>query len=113
ERRALRDTLEQFNSSKTYLLFEPLAAAIGIGLDIEQPEGQFLVDIGGGITEAVVISFSGIVNYHSIKTAGDSFDDDIQKYFKKNFNLDLGLNMAEKVKIAVGAAQELQEDIPE
>lgn len=113
ERRALRDTLGQFHSSKTFLLFEPLAAAIGIGLDIHEPEGQFLVDIGGGITEAVVISLSGIVNYSSIKVAGDSFDDDIQKYFKKNYNMDIGLNMAEKVKLKVGAAHELMDDIPD
>ncbi len=113
ERRALRDTLDLFNSSKTYLLYEPLAAAIGIGLDIRQPEGQFLVDIGGGITEAVVISLSGIVNYHSIKVAGDSFDEDIQKYFKRNYNLDIGLNMAEYVKINVGAAREITTDCPE
>lgn len=113
ERRALRDTLDQFNSSKTFLLFEPLAAAIGIGLDIREPEGQFLIDIGGGITEAVVISLSGIVNYHSIKVGGDSFDDDIQKYFKKNYNMDIGLNMAEDVKIKVGAAHEILEGAPE
>src|SRR5690606_35040150 len=113
ERRALRDTLDLFNSSKTFLLYEPLAAAIGIGLDIRQPEGQFLVDIGGGITEAVVISLSGIVNYHSITVAGDSFDEDIQKYFKRNYNLDIGLNMAEYVKINVGAAREITTDCPE
>lgn len=113
ERRALRDTLSQFNSSKTFLLFEPLAAAIGIGLDIKEPDGKFLVDIGGGITEAVVISLSGIVNYHSIKVAGDSFDEDIQKYIKKNYNIDIGLNMAEQVKIEVGAAKELSSNIPE
>lgn len=113
ERRALRDTLDQFNSSKTFLLFEPLAAAIGIGLDIREPEGQFLIDVGGGITEAVVISLSGIVNYHSIKVGGDSFDDDIQKYFKKNYNMDVGLNMAENVKIKVGAAHEILEGAPE
>ena len=113
ERRALRDTLEQFNSSKTFLLFEPIAAAIGIGLDISEPDGKFLVDIGGGITEAVVISLSGIVNYRSIKVAGDSFDDDIQKHFKRNYNIDIGLNMAEKVKLKVGAAQELTNGQPE
>lgn len=113
ERRALRDTLGQLNSSKTFLLFEPLAAAIGLGLDIDQPEGRCLVDIGGGITEAVIISLSGIVNYHSIKIAGDAFDDDIQKYFRKNYNMDIGLSMAEQLKIEVGAAQELMDDIPE
>lgn len=113
ERRALRDTLEQFSSSNIFLIFEPIAAALGIGLDIREPDGKFLVDIGGGITEAVVISLSGIVNYRSIKTGGDTFDDDIQKHFKKNHNIDIGLHMAEQIKIKVGAALESIEDEPE
>ncbi|HMQ00314.1 MAG TPA: rod shape-determining protein, partial [Cyclobacteriaceae bacterium] len=74
ERRALRDALEQFHSKKTKLVFEPLAAAIGMGLDISKPEGTMLVDIGGGITECVIISLSGIAAFQSIKTAGDAFD---------------------------------------
>lgn len=113
ERRALRDTLGQFNSSNIFLIFEPIAAALGIGLDIREPDGKFLVDIGGGITESVVISLSGIVNYRSIKTGGESFDDDIQKHFKKNHSIDIGLHMAELVKIKVGAAQELKDNEPE
>jgi rod shape-determining protein MreB len=112
ERRALRDSLEQFNSSKTYLIFEPIAAAIGMGLDISQPDGKFIVDIGGGITEAVVLSLSGIVNHRSIKTGGDTFDDDIQKHVKREYNIDIGINMAEQVKIHVGVAMEAIQDPP-
>lgn len=112
ERRALRDSLEQFNSSKTYLIFEPIAAAIGMGLDISQPDGKFIVDIGGGITEAVVLSLSGIVNHRSIKTGGDTFDDDIQKHVKKEYNIDIGINMAEQVKIQVGVAMDAIQDPP-
>jgi len=112
ERRALRDSLEQFNSSKTYLIFEPIAAAIGMGLDISEPDGKFIVDIGGGITEAVVLSLSGIVNHRSIKIGGDTFDDDIQKHVKKEYNLDIGINMAEQVKIQVGVAMEAIMDPP-
>lgn len=109
ERRALRDALGQFNSSKQFLLFEPLAAAIGMGVDIKEPDGKFVVDIGGGITEAVVISLSGVVNYNSVRIAGDAFDEEIQNYFKRNLNVDVTLKMAEKLKIEAGAAIEMPE----
>lgn len=104
ERRALRDALEQFKASKTFLIYEPIAAALGIGLDITEPDGKFVVDIGGGITEAVVISLSGIVNHQAIKVAGERFDEEILLHIKKEYNIDLGSNMAEQVKIRVGAA---------
>ncbi|WPP50608.1 rod shape-determining protein [Catalinimonas niigatensis] len=107
ERRALRDALEQFKSHRTFLLFEPLAAAIGLGLNIQEPDGKLLVDIGGGVTEIVVISLSGIVSYQSIKIAGDSFDEDIQDYFKKNYNMSIGNKVAEQLKINVGSAIEI------
>ena len=113
ERRALRDTMEQFRSSKIFLLFEPIAAAIGLGLDIREPDGKFLVDIGGGITEAVVISLSGVVNSRSIKTGGDNLNYDIQQYFRKNYNIDIGLSIAENVKIKAGAAHGLKKEAPE
>lgn len=113
ERRALRDTMDLFRSSKTFLLFEPIAAAIGLGLDIHEPDGKFLVDIGGGITEAVVISLSGVVTYRSIKTGGDNLNYDIQQYFRKNYNIDIGMPMAERVKIEAGAAEELKKNPPE
>ncbi len=113
ERRALRDTLEQFSASKTFLLFEPVAAAIGMGLDIRRPDGVFIADIGGGITETAVISLSGIVNFGSIRTAGDAFDYDIQEYVRKKYKIDISLPIAEKIKISVGAAAPLTENEPE
>jgi rod shape-determining protein MreB and related proteins len=104
ERRALRDTLSQFSASQTFLLFEPIAAAIGMGINIQQPNGNLIVDIGGGITEVVVISLSGIVNFNSVKTAGDTFDTDIQDHFRKNCKMEIGTHTAEQIKIRVGAA---------
>src|SRR5690554_1454484 len=112
ERRALRDSLEQFSSSKTYLIFEPIAAAIGMGLDITEPDGKFVIDIGGGITEAVVLSLSGIVTHKALKIAGDSFDDDIQNYVRKEYNMDIGIHTAEQIKIKVGSAVEILEPPP-
>lgn len=102
ERRAFSDALDQFNSRKTNLLFEPLAAAIGMDLDIREPEGKLLVDIGGGITEVVVISLSGVASFQSLKVAGDSFDEAIRDYFRKQYNLLIGARTAEQVKKAVG-----------
>lgn len=109
ERRALRDALSQFSSSRTFLLFEPLAAAIGMGLNIAEPDGKFIIDIGGGITEAVIISLSGVVNYRSIRLAGDNFDQDIQHYIRKKHNIEISLKTAEQLKIQVGAAGEIKE----
>lgn len=103
ERRALRDALSQFSSSKTFLLFEPIAAAIGMGLNITEPDGKFIVDIGGGITEAVIISLSGVVNHRSIRLAGDNYDQDIQNYVRKKHNIDISLRTAEQLKIAIGS----------
>ncbi|MFZ5973551.1 MAG: rod shape-determining protein [Bacteroidota bacterium] len=104
ERRALRDALDQFNSKKTHLVFEPLAAAVGMGLNIREPEGKMVIDIGGGITEIVIISLSGVATFQSIKTAGDSFTEEIQDYFRRSHNLAIGWKTAEQVKIQVGAA---------
>lgn len=112
ERRALRDALEQFRSRKTHLMFEPIAAAIGMGLDVQEPDGKFLVDIGGGITEIALISLSGIVTYRSIKIAGDSFDEDIQHYLRKEYNIIIGIKQAEQLKVSTGAAITLDGDIP-
>lgn len=113
ERRALRDALEQFNASDTYLIFEPIAAAIGMGLDIKAPDGKFLVDIGGGVTEIVVISLSGIVSYNSIKIGGETFNEDIQDFFRREFKLEVGMKDAEQAKHAVGTALANIDDIPE
>ena len=113
ERRALRAALDQFHARKTYLLFEPLAAALGMGLDIGEPNGKMVVDIGGGITEVVVISLSGIAAFESIKIAGDTFDGEIQDYFRRNFNMAIGSKTAEQIKINVGAALEQIVETPD
>jgi rod shape-determining protein MreB and related proteins len=112
ERRALRDALDQFNSKKTYLLFEPLAAALGMGLNIREPEGKMVIDIGGGITEIVVISLSGVAVFQSIKVAGDLFTEDIQDHFRRVHNLTIGWKTAEQVKVQVGAATPFLKDSP-
>jgi rod shape-determining protein MreB and related proteins len=113
ERKALRDALDQFSTAHTYLLYEPLAAAMGMGLDIREPEGKMVIDIGGGITEIVIISLSGIASFQSIKVAGDTFDEQIQDHFRRNYNIAIGLRTAEQVKIQVGAAlANLREQAP-
>ena len=112
ERRALRDALGQFDSRNTYMIYEPLAAAIGMGLDIREPNGKMLIDIGGGITEIVVISLSGIAAFQSLKVAGDSFDEAIQDYFRRKYNMAIGLKTAEQIKIQVGAVKETILDTP-
>lgn len=103
ERRALRDAMEQINSKRSHLLYEPLAAALGMGLAIREPQGKLVIDIGGGITEIVVISLSGIAAFQSVKVAGDTFDENIQDHFRKNYNMAIGLKTAEQVKIQVGS----------
>jgi rod shape-determining protein MreB and related proteins len=113
EKRALRAALEQFNANTIHLIHEPIAAAIGIGLNIAEPDGKMVVDIGGGITEIVVISLSGIASFQSIKIAGDTMDEEIQHYFRKKYNMAIGLKTAEQVKIQVGAAMELFADVPQ
>src|SRR5690606_5124162 len=84
ERRALRDALDQFSARRTYLLYEPIAAAIGLGLDIRQPEGKMFICIGGGLTEIVIISLSGIAAFQSVTAAGDMFDEAIQDHFRRH-----------------------------
>ncbi|HEU5145758.1 MAG TPA: rod shape-determining protein, partial [Chryseosolibacter sp.] len=103
ERRALLNALETLHARNTYLLFEPIAAALGMGLNIQEPEGKLVIDIGGGITEIVVISLSGIACFQSIKVAGDSMDETIRHYFRKEYNMAIGIKTAEQVKIQVGA----------
>jgi len=104
ERRALRDALDQFNARKTHLIFEPLAAALGMNLNIREPEGKMIIDIGGGITEIVVISLSGVAISRSIKVAGDTFTEEIQDHFRRQYNLSIGWRTAEQIKVKVGAA---------
>lgn len=103
EIRAVRDSSEHAGGREVYLIYEPMAAALGIGLDVEAPKGNMVVDIGGGTAEIAVISLGGIVVQDSIKTAGDEFTSDIQYYLRQQHNVRIGEITAEKIKIAVGA----------
>jgi len=114
ELRAVRDSAEHAGGREVYLLYEPMAAAIGIGLDVEAPVGNMVVDIGGGSTEIAVISLGGIVMNSSIRIAGDDFTADIQEYMGRQHNVKVSERMAERIKINVGSAlTELGEDAPE
>jgi rod shape-determining protein MreB len=104
EKRAVRDSAEHAHAKEVYMIHEPMAAAIGIGIDIKQPMGSMIVDIGGGTTEIAVIALSGIVCDQSIRVAGDVFNKDILDYMRRQHNLLIGERTAEKVKIEVGAA---------
>ncbi len=103
ERRALRDAMGQFTARKKNLIYEPLAAALGLDLNIAAPEGKLIIDIGGGITEIVVVSLSGIAAFQSLKVAGDSFDIAIQDHFRRTYNMAIGMKTAEAIKIEAGA----------
>lgn len=104
EERAVEETIEQAGAREVFLIEEPMAAAIGAGLDVAQPTGNMVVDIGAGTTEVAVISLGGIVVSDSIKTAGDFIDDEIINYVKNNLNLAIGYTTAEQVKIELGCA---------
>ena len=113
EIRAVRDSSEHAGGRDVYLLYEPMAAALGIGLDVEAPQGNMVVDIGGGTTEIAVISLGGLVQQDSIRTAGDVFTSVIQYYLRQQHNIRVGEITAEKIKIAVGAViTELDADEP-
>ena len=103
EIRAVRDSTEHAGGRDVYLIFEPMASALGIGLEVEKPIGNMVVDIGGGTTEIAVISLGGLVFQDSIRTAGDVFTSDIQQYLRQQHNIRVGEITAEKIKIAVGA----------
>ncbi|MBO8478387.1 MAG: rod shape-determining protein [Bacteroidetes bacterium] len=113
EIRAVRDSAEHAGGRDIYLIFEPMAAALGIGLDVEAPKGSMVVDIGGGTTEIAVISLGGIVQQNSIRVAGDVFTSDIQYYLKQQHNIKVGEPTAEKIKIAIGAVIPNLDEEPE
>ena len=113
ERRAVRDSAEHANGRDVYMLYEPMAAAIGIGLDVQAPEGNMIVDIGGGTTEIAVISLGGIVTNMSIRVAGDDLTEDIQGHMRRAHNVKVGVRTAELIKINVGSALTELENPPE
>ena len=114
EERAVKDSAEQAGAKEVRLIHEPMAAAIGIGIDVEAPEGNMIVDIGGGSTEIAVISLGGIVSNNSIRIAGDDLTADIQEYMSRQHNVKVSERMAERIKIHVGSAlTDLGEDAPE
>lgn len=104
EMRAVKESAERVNGKEVYLIHEPMAAAIGIGVDIMQPKGNMIVDIGGGTTEVAVISLAGIVYSTSVRMAGDRMDEAIVHYMKRKYNLAIGERTAERIKIEIGSA---------
>jgi rod shape-determining protein MreB len=113
EKRAVFDSADHVDSKETYLIYEPMAAALGIGLDVEEPIGNMIIDIGGGTTEIAVIALSGIVWDESIRIAGDEFTNDIMNYMKRQHNILIGERTSEQIKIHVGSALKELENPPE
>jgi rod shape-determining protein MreB len=113
EIRAVRDSAEHAGGREVYMIYEPMAAAIGIGLNIEAPEGNMIVDIGGGTTEIAVISLGGIVSNKSIRVAGDDLTADIVEYMSRQHNIKIGDSTSEKIKINVGSALTSLADPPD
>lgn len=116
EKRAVIDSCQKVNAKEVKLIYEPMAAAIGVGIDVQKPEGNMIIDIGGGTTEIAVISLGNIVCDNSVKIAGDIFNNDIKFYLREQHNLNIGERTAEKIKIKVGSViEDLDidiEDIP-
>ena len=111
EKRAVRDSCEHAGAKEVHLIAEPMAGAIGIGLNVHEPVGNMIVDIGGGTTEIAVIALSGIVSDVSIRVAGDEMTTAIVQYFRRSHNILIGDRTAEKIKIEVGSAVPLEEEI--
>lgn len=113
EQRAVKDSAEQAGAKDIKLIHEPMAAAIGIGIDVLEPTGNMIIDIGGGTSEIAVIALGGIVNNTSIRIAGDDFNSDIQEYMRKEHNINIGERTSERIKIEVGAALEEIDNPPD
>ncbi|MCD4682493.1 MAG: rod shape-determining protein [Bacteroidales bacterium] len=113
EERAVKDSAEQAGAKDVKLIHEPMAAAIGIGIDVMEPTGNMIIDVGGGTCEIAVIALGGIVNNKSIRIAGDDFNSDIEEYMRKQHNINIGERTSEQIKIEVGAAMAEIENPPE
>ena len=111
ERRAVRESAEQAGAREVYLIDEPMAAAIGAGIPVQEPEGSMIVDIGGGTTEVAVLSLGGMVVAKSVGIAGDEMDEAIVQYFRRKYNLIIGENTAEEVKIKIGSVFPLEKEM--
>ncbi|MDR1942631.1 MAG: rod shape-determining protein [Endomicrobium sp.] len=111
ERRAVRESAEQAGAREVYLIDEPMAAAIGAGIPIQDSEGSMIVDIGGGTTEVAVISLGGMVVAKSLEVAGDKMDEAIVQYFRRKYNLSIGENTAESVKVKIGSVFPLDQEL--
>jgi rod shape-determining protein MreB len=113
EERAVKDSAEQAGAKEVRLIHEPMAAAIGIGIDVMEPTGNMIIDMGGGTSEIAVIALGGIVNNKSIRIAGDDFNADIEEYMRKQHNINIGERSSERIKIEVGAAMTDIENPPD
>ena len=111
EKRAVKDSATHAGARKVYLIEEPMAAAIGVGLPVQEPAGNMIVDIGGGTTEVALISLAGIVYSRSIRVAGDEMDEAIVQYMKRAYNLMIGERTAEEIKVRVGSAYPLEQEL--
>jgi len=111
ERRAVRESAEQAGAREVYLIDEPMAAAIGAGIPVQEPEGSMIVDIGGGTTEVAVLSLGGMVVAKSVGIAGDEMDEAIIQYFRRKYNLIIGDNTAEEVKMKIGSVFPLEKEM--
>ena len=111
ERRAVKESAEQAGAREVFLMEEPMAAAIGVGLPVQEASGNMIVDIGGGTTEVALISLAGIVHSRSVRTAGDELDESIVQYMKRAYNLMIGERTAEEIKIRIGSASALLKEV--
>jgi rod shape-determining protein MreB len=110
EKRAVRDSAEHAGAREVFLVAEPMAAAIGVGLPVDKPTGNMVIDIGGGTTEIAVITLNGIVTDTSIRVGGDKMDDAIGQYVKRAYNLLIGEQTAERIKLQIGSAYRMDEE---